>query len=143
MGHFKNLLLNLLQYCFGFMFWFFGCEACGILAPQSDIKLALPALEGKVFTGPPEKKSRKSFKKCFHTLVLHCLCRLVRETSAEKRVESWKKSWEHERQLPKALKSILSISKHLENRTVNGKSKKILRPEHPRNNHELLDIFNF
>ena len=57
MGHFKNLLLNLLQYCFGFMFWFFGCEACGILAPQSNIKLALPALEGKVFTGPPEKKS--------------------------------------------------------------------------------------
>ena len=25
----------------------------------------------------------------------------------------------------------------------NGKSKKILRPEHPRNNQELLDIFNF
>ena len=31
------------------MFWFFGCEACGILAPQSDIKLALPALEGSLY----------------------------------------------------------------------------------------------
>ena len=25
-----NSLLNVLQYCFGFMFWCFGNEACGI-----------------------------------------------------------------------------------------------------------------
>ena len=31
------------------MFWFFGHEACGILAPWPEIKLASPALEGEVF----------------------------------------------------------------------------------------------
>ena len=43
-----KVLLNLLQYCFcSFMFWFFGHEACGILAPQPGIEPASPALEGK------------------------------------------------------------------------------------------------
>ena len=38
------------------MFWFFGQEACGILAPQPGIKSAPPALEGKVLTtGLPGK----------------------------------------------------------------------------------------
>ena len=38
------------------MFWFFGGEACGILAPWPGIKPAPPALEGEVFTtGPPGK----------------------------------------------------------------------------------------
>ena len=37
-------------------FWFFGCEACGILAPWPGIEPAPPALEGEVLTaGPPEK----------------------------------------------------------------------------------------
>ena len=31
--HCLKSLLNLLQYCFCFMFWFFDCEACEILAP--------------------------------------------------------------------------------------------------------------
>ena len=31
---FDKSLLNLLKYCFCFMFWFFGCEACGILVLQ-------------------------------------------------------------------------------------------------------------
>ena len=36
------------------MFWFFGPEACGILAPWPGIQPAPFALEGKVFTtGPP------------------------------------------------------------------------------------------
>ena len=35
---FFKSLLNLLQHCFCFMFWFFGDEACGILAPRPDIK---------------------------------------------------------------------------------------------------------
>ena len=32
------------------MFWFFGREACGILAPQPGIEPATPALEGEVLT---------------------------------------------------------------------------------------------
>ena len=32
-----------------FTFQFFGLEACGILVPQTGIKLTLPTLEGKVF----------------------------------------------------------------------------------------------
>ena len=48
-------LLNLLQYCF-FVFWFFGCEACWILAPKPRIEPIPPALEGEgLTTGPPGK----------------------------------------------------------------------------------------
>ena len=36
----KKSLLNLLQYCFCFMFWLFGQEACEILALQPRIKPA-------------------------------------------------------------------------------------------------------
>ena len=32
------------------MFWFFGQEAHGILAPLTGIELASPALEGKILT---------------------------------------------------------------------------------------------
>ena len=39
-----------------FMFWFFGREAYGILAPQPGVEPAPLALEGKVLTtGPPGK----------------------------------------------------------------------------------------
>ena len=39
-----------------FMSWFFGREACGILARRSRIESLSPVLEGKVLTsGPPEK----------------------------------------------------------------------------------------
>ena len=31
------------------MFWFFGHEACGILAPRPEIKPAPPAMESEVF----------------------------------------------------------------------------------------------
>ena len=38
------------------MFWVFGPEACGILAPQPGIEPTLPTLEGEVFTtGLPGK----------------------------------------------------------------------------------------
>ena len=38
------------------MFWFFGCKACVILAPQPGIEPAPPALGGKVLTtGRPGK----------------------------------------------------------------------------------------
>ena len=43
-------VLNLLQYCFYFIFWFFGHEACAILAPWLWIKPSPPELEGKVLT---------------------------------------------------------------------------------------------
>ena len=36
------------------MFWFFGREGCGILAPRPGIEPVPPALEGEVLTtGPP------------------------------------------------------------------------------------------
>ena len=39
-----------LRYCFCFMFWFSGLEACGTLAAQPGIEPTPPALGGKVFT---------------------------------------------------------------------------------------------
>ena len=55
-GPFFKSLLNLLQYCFCFMFWYFGHEACGILAPPPWISDPPPALEGEVLTtGLPGK----------------------------------------------------------------------------------------
>ena len=54
--HFLKSLLNLLQYCFCFMFYSFGREARGLLAPRPVIEPAPPALEGEVLTtGPPGK----------------------------------------------------------------------------------------
>ena len=35
----------MLQYCFCFMFWFLGLEACGILGPQPGIEPAPSMLE--------------------------------------------------------------------------------------------------
>ena len=58
--HFLKFLLNLLQHCFCFiLFYFFGHEACGILAPC----LGINALKGKVSTtGPPGKSSDVTLK---------------------------------------------------------------------------------
>ena len=47
---FLKSLLNFLQYCFCFMFQFFGQEACGILAPSPGIEPISPALEDEVLT---------------------------------------------------------------------------------------------
>ena len=44
-----------------FLFWFFGHEACGILAPQPGTDPAPPALEGEVPTTGPPGKSRPHF----------------------------------------------------------------------------------
>jgi len=50
------------QYCFCFVFWFFGREACGISAPRPGIKPTDPALEGKVLaTGHPGKSMELIF----------------------------------------------------------------------------------
>ena len=63
---FLRSLLNLLQYCFCFMFWFSGCEACGIWAPSSGIKPILSALEGQVLiTGSPGKAAVHSLNHYF------------------------------------------------------------------------------
>ena len=59
-------LLNLLQYCFCFTFWFFGPEACGILAPRPGIEPASSALEGEVLTTGPPGKSPKFCLKSLH-----------------------------------------------------------------------------
>ena len=45
------------------MFWFFGHEACGILAPRPRIEPTPLALKGKVLTtGPPGKSLNNYFK---------------------------------------------------------------------------------
>ena len=49
-GPFIKPLLKLSQYCFCFIFWVFGCEACEILAPWPGIEPASFALEGEVLT---------------------------------------------------------------------------------------------
>ena len=55
-GPFLKSLLNLLQYCFCFIFWSLGRKACGILAPRPGIEPAPLALEGEVLTtGLPGK----------------------------------------------------------------------------------------
>ena len=64
---FLKSLLNLLQYCFCFMFWFFGHNTCGILAPWPGIELQLlhwkinlnhwTAMEVINFLMPPHVKS--------------------------------------------------------------------------------------
>ena len=63
---FFKSLLNLLQYCFCFVFWFFDPEACGILAPQPGIEPESPALQGEVLTTGPPRKSQ------FNTVYSEC-----------------------------------------------------------------------
>ena len=43
------------------MFWFFGPEACGILAPWSGIELLPLALEGEVLTTRPSEESHNIY----------------------------------------------------------------------------------
>ena len=55
-GYYCVSFLNLLQYYFCFMFWYFGHEVYAILVPRPGIDPVPPALEGKVpLTGPPWK----------------------------------------------------------------------------------------
>ena len=54
---FEKSLLNLLQYCFCLMSWFFVHKAYEILAPWPEIEPASPTLKGEVpDTGQPGKK---------------------------------------------------------------------------------------
>ena len=53
---FEVFLFNLFQFCFYFLFWFFGHEACGILVSWAGIEPAPPTLKGEFLTaGPPVK----------------------------------------------------------------------------------------
>ena len=64
-------LLNLLQYCFCFMFWSFGHEACRIMATPRGMEPVLPALEGEVLTtGPPGKSWPCVFEIARYTYLL-------------------------------------------------------------------------
>ena len=47
----------MLPHCFCFRFWFFGLNACGMLAPPPGIEPTAPALEGEVLTTRPPGKS--------------------------------------------------------------------------------------
>ena len=58
---FLNSVLNLLQHCFCFMFWFFGPKACGMLASPPGMEPAPSVLEGKVLTTRPPGKSSQPF----------------------------------------------------------------------------------
>ena len=73
-GPFLKSLLNLLQHCFCFMFWFFGRKACGILALWPGIRSAPCPLEGKVSTTGPAGKSPWCFERwviCSHSIHLY------------------------------------------------------------------------
>ena len=48
-------------------FGFFGCKACGILVPPPEIKTTHTALEGKVLTSGPPRKS-------IYVCVCVCVC---------------------------------------------------------------------
>lgn len=56
MPHSFLVFIEFLQYCFHFIFWFFGFEACWILSHGPGMEAASHALEGEILnTGPPEK----------------------------------------------------------------------------------------
>ena len=61
----KAFIENLLQYCFCFMFWFFGHEVCQILAPQPGIEPALPALDSEISTTGLRGKSQKALSNIY------------------------------------------------------------------------------
>ena len=67
-GPFLKSLLNLLQYCFCFMFWAFGCEACGILAHPPGIKPTPHELDSKVLTTGPPGKFQNRWIFCCHII---------------------------------------------------------------------------
>ena len=54
--HFRSLYRTFYKYCFCFMFWLFGHEACGVIGPWPRIESTPPTLESEILTpGPPEK----------------------------------------------------------------------------------------
>ena len=78
----------MLQYCFCFMFGFFGGEACRILAPWPSIEPTPPALESEVLTtGFPGKSPWPLFNKNGHLSLCTCWQRADWLFAAKYRVE--------------------------------------------------------
>ena len=50
-------MLNLLHHFFCFIFWIFGCEACGNICSPTRDRTTSPALEGQVLISKPSRKS--------------------------------------------------------------------------------------
>ena len=68
--------LHLLQYCFCFVFWLFGHETCGILAPWTGIEPELPAVEAEILATRPPGKSLCAYfwllsAVCFSVIKVH------------------------------------------------------------------------
>ena len=90
--------MNLLQYCFCFMFCFLGQEACEIPALWPGIKLAPPALESKVLTTGLLGKSLAIFL-IFHNQLLHTLKQVLTEGNNDSSSDNifyfpWNGKWE-------------------------------------------------
>ena len=68
-GPFLNSLFNLLQYCFCFMFCFFGHESCGTSAPQPGVEPTPSALKAKS-SDLPGKSLEYSFDKTGSQIIL-------------------------------------------------------------------------
>ena len=72
-GPFFKSFSNLLQYCFCFMFWLFGHEACGILAHRPGTKpAASPTVE--ISTTGPTGKSHPTLLLFSFLSLCHFLC---------------------------------------------------------------------
>ena len=64
-GPFEKYWLNLLQYCFCFMLWFFAYKVYGIFSSPARDQAHTPSLEGKVLSvGPPAAAAAKSLQLC-------------------------------------------------------------------------------
>ena len=72
------------------MFWVFGHEVCGILAPQPGIEPAPPALEDEVLTTGPPGKSLCGVVNIFFQQQLMWQSRGAEELrGSQKRLELW------------------------------------------------------
>ena len=71
---FFTVLFLFFFFFFFFIFWCFGLEAGGILAPWPGMGHGPPALESKVLTSGPPRKSFSLFKKGTKKTQLHMNC---------------------------------------------------------------------
>jgi len=82
------------------MFWFFGHEACGILAPLPGIKPTTPALDGEVLpTGLPGKSWVRPIFRDIHQIIMFLLPSnsYITFTTWCKESIHWKRPWCWER----------------------------------------------
>ena len=109
-GSFLKSLLNLLQYCFCFMFWCFGHQARRILAPPPGMEPTRPALKSGVSTTDHQGSPCMYFQNlCFYlTLCLSMSVNMLHETSfllshyfkaemaTHRSILAWKITWMEE-----------------------------------------------